>query len=220
MLLACALAAPATASAHEAVGVPASAKRAHLHQAAAATAPDPATDPQIQSWLQVAQSYWHAEPNCPNGLSITRAQWLPDPGVWAAAVQGGCAMAFDPDFYPAPPQYDPAWWRAAMCSVVAHEWGHLLGYGHVNDPSNLMNPVTPINIVTGCPTWGLPTAAADPSQSDNAATAPTPATSTSKKKTTKKKKSSKKSACSARSAKKKSTKAAKRCASKRRAKRR
>jgi hypothetical protein len=224
MLLACALVAPATAGARDVVRVPASAQRAHLHQAVAAGAPNPSTDPQIATWLQIAQAHWGAGPNCPDGISISRAQWLPDPGVWAAAVQGGCAMAFDPDFYPAPPQYDPAWWRAAMCSVVAHEWGHLLGYGHVNDPSNLMNPVTPINIVGGCPTWGLPTAAADASQSDNAATAPTPATTPAAKAPKKSsKKSSKKSrsACSTRSLKKRSkrSKVAKRCAAKRRAKR-
>ena len=123
---------------------------------------DPATDPQIAQWMAVAQGYWHAAPNCPDGLSIQRAQWLPDPGVWAAAVQGGCAVAFDPDFYPAPAGYDAGWYQAAMCSVVAHEWGHLLGYGHVADPNNLMNPVTPINIVDGCPTWGLASANSDP----------------------------------------------------------
>jgi Matrixin len=216
LLLACALVAPASAGAHGVMRVPSGAQRAHFHQAAAAGAPNPATDPQIASWLQIAQSHWGAGPNCPDGIDITRAQWLPDPGVWAAAVQGGCALAFDPDFYPAPPQYDPAWWQAAMCSVVAHEWGHLLGYGHVNDPNSLMNPVTPINIVAGCPTWGLPTAAPEPSQSDNAASAATPAP---KKKSAKK--SSKKS-CSARSLKKrtKRTKATKRCTTKRRAKRR
>ena len=112
--------------------------------------------------MAVAQGYWRAAPNCPDGISIQRAQWLPDPNIWAAAVQGGCAVAFDPDFYPAPADYDQGWYQAAMCSVVAHEWGHLLGYGHVADPNNLMNPVTPINIVDGCPTWGLPAATPEP----------------------------------------------------------
>jgi hypothetical protein len=100
-----------------------------------------------------------------------RAQWLPDQGIWAAAQQGGCTIAFDPDFYPAPAGYDVRWWQAAMCSVVAHEYGHLLGYGHVNDPNNLMNPVTPINIVAGCPTWGLPGASSTPSTSTRKPTA-------------------------------------------------
>src|SRR3954462_10033975 len=47
-----------------------------------------AADPQIAQWLQVAQAHWGAAPNCPSGLSIQRAQWLADPNVWAAAVQG------------------------------------------------------------------------------------------------------------------------------------
>src|SRR3954453_21766288 len=162
MLLACALVAPATARAHSVVRVPAGAHRAHLAQAQAAPNADPAADPQIAQWLQGAQAHWGAAPNCPSGLSIQRAQWLADPNVWAAAVQGGCALAFDPDFYPAPAEYDSGWYAAAMCSVVAHEWGHLLGYGHVSDPNNLMNPVTPINIVGGCPTWGLPSATLAP----------------------------------------------------------
>jgi hypothetical protein len=183
MLLACALVAPATARA-ESVRVPADAHRAHLAQAAAAGAPDPATDPQIAQWMATAQAFWGAAPNCPGGISIQRAQWLPDPSVWAAAVQGGCAVAFDPDFYPAPADYDQGWYQAAMCSVVAHEWGHLLGYGHVADPNNLMNPVTPINVVGGCPTWGLSTAP-DPSE-----TTPVQTTGTSSKKAPAKQKAS------------------------------
>jgi hypothetical protein len=178
LLLACALVAPATARAHSVMHVPADARHhAHLAQAAGA---DPATDPQIAQFLATAQAYWNAAPNCPDGISIQRAEWLPDPNVWAAAVQGGCAMAFDPDFYPAPADYDQGWYQAAMCSVVAHEWGHLLGYGHVTDPNNLMNPVTPINIVGGCPTWGIPSAAPDPSQAT-----PVRRTTTSSKKTKK-----------------------------------
>jgi hypothetical protein len=142
-LLACALFAPAIARADSAVHVPAHVPGARLAHAAAGA--DPATDSQIAHWLAVAQAHWGAAPNCPNGISIQRAQWLPDPNVWAAAVQGGCTVAFDPDFYPAPAGYDQGWYRAAMCSVVAHEWGHLLGYGHVADPNSLMNPITPIN---------------------------------------------------------------------------
>jgi hypothetical protein len=179
MLLACALVAPATAHADSAVRAPAAAHRARLAQAAAAPAADPTTDPQIAQWIADAQAYWGTAPNCPGGISIQRAQWLPDPNVWAAAVQGGCAMAFDPDFYPAPADYDQGWYQAAMCSVVAHEWGHLLGYGHVADPNNLMNPITPINIVGGCPTWGIPSAT--PAPTTPVASAKAPATKPTRK---------------------------------------
>jgi hypothetical protein len=212
LLLACALVAPATARA-ESVRVPADAHRAHLAQAAAAPGADPATDPQIAQWLAIAQAHWGAAPNCPNGISIQRAQWLPDPGVWAAAVQGGCAVAFDPDFYPAPADYDQNWYRAAMCSVVAHEWGHLLGYGHVSDPNNLMNPITPINIVGGCPTWGMPSATPAPSE-----TTPVQSSNAPAKKTTRKAAKKKTSTCAgkaktkAKSRSAKRAKATKRCA--------
>lgn len=190
MLLACALVAPATARAHSVVRVPAGAHRAHLAQAQAAPDADPAADPQIAQWLQVAQAHWGAAPNCPSGLSIQRAQWLADPNVWAAAVQGGCAMAFDPDFYPAPAEYDSGWYAAAMCSVVAHEWGHLLGYGHVADPNKLMNPVTPLNLVAGCPTWGVSAAAPAPS-------APAPAPSRATRPAAQKKRTAAKRTCAA-----------------------
>ncbi len=171
LLLAFAFVAPPAARAESGPHVPAGAMRVHLAQAPATTA-DPATDPQIAQWLGLARAYWNASPNCPQGISLVRAESLPDPGVWAAAVPGGCEIAFDPDFYPAPAGYDRAWWQAAMCSVVAHEYGHLLGYGHVADPSNLMNPVTPINIVPGCPTWGLPSATPAPAQAATPAPEP------------------------------------------------
>lgn len=181
-MLACVFVAPAAARADSAVRVPAASHRAHLAQAAA-TAADPAIDPQIAQWMTIAQGYWGATPSCPDGISIQRAQWLPDPNVWAAAVQGGCAVAFDPDFYPAPADYDRRWYQAAMCSVVAHEWGHLLGYGHVADPSNLMNPVTPVNIVGGCPTWGIPAASPAPAQTTPVQTTKTTARRPATKKT-------------------------------------
>jgi hypothetical protein len=207
LLLACALVAPATARADSAVSVPPDAHRAHLAQAAAAPGADPATDPQIAQWMATAQAYWGAAPNCPDGISIQRAEWLPDPNVWAAAVQGGCSVAFDPDFYPAPADYDKGWYQAAMCSVVAHEWGHLLGYGHVSDPNNLMNPVTPINIVGGCPTWGIPAATPEPSETAPVQSAKAPARKAAKKKT---------STCAGKARSAKRAKAPKRCAAARR----
>jgi hypothetical protein len=213
-LLACALAAPANAATPDRPVPPSTALRAHYAQAGPVEISDPAADPLIARWLEIGRAFWNASPNCPGGVSVTRAQWLPDAGVWAAAVRGGCAMALDPDFYPAPPGYDHGWWQAAMCTVVAHEWGHLLGNAHVSDPNNLMNPVAPINIVAGCPTWGLSTATLLPSQGNNASSA-------AKQKSKKASKRSR-SSCSARSLKKRSkrTRAAKRCAAKRRAKRR
>jgi Matrixin len=211
LLLACALLAPATARADSVMRVPADAHRAHLAQAAAAPRADPATDPQIAQWMAIAQAHWGTAPNCPDGISIQRAEWLPDPGVWAAAVQGGCAVAFDPDFYPAPADYDQAWYQAAMCSVVAHEWGHLLGHGHVADPNSLMNPVTPINIVGGCPTWGLSSAASEPSE-----TTPVHSSTAPAKKTTRKSAKKKTSTCAgkakAKSRSSKRAKTSKRCA--------
>jgi Matrixin len=205
-LLACALFAPPIARADSTVRVPAHVRSARLAQAAAV--PDPATDPQIGQWLAVAQAHWGAAPNCPGGLSIQRAQWLPDPNVWAAAVQGGCSLAFDPDFYPAPAGYDQGWYQAAMCSVVAHEWGHLLGYGHVADPNSLMNPITPINIVGGCPTWGISTAAPASSPTTLVQSAKSPPKTTTRK-AAKKKKTSCAGRAKARSTKR--SKAPKRC---------
>jgi hypothetical protein len=158
-MLVCALVAPSAAFGREAVAVPPPLRTQLAHVASTG---DPATDPLISHFLDLARAHWGTGPNCPAGIGLVRAQWLPDPGVWAAAQQGGCTIAFDPDFYPAPAGYDVNWWQAAMCSVVAHEYGHLLGYAHASDPNDLMNAVTPIDIVAGCPTWGLPAASPTP----------------------------------------------------------
>ena len=68
-----------------------------------------------------------------------------------------------------------------MCSVVAHEWGHLLGYGHVADPNNLMNPITPINVVAAARPGASPAASPEPSETTPVQTASAPGKTTTRK---------------------------------------
>src|SRR4051794_35846294 len=94
VVLVCALVAPAIAQASETVRVPVTALREpatalRAHFALASPPADPATDALMTHFLEVARAHWGAGPNCPAGISLVRAQWLPDPGVWAAAPQGG-----------------------------------------------------------------------------------------------------------------------------------
>jgi hypothetical protein len=124
--------------------------------------PDPGADPQVAGWLADARAFWGRSPACAKGVTTVRAQWSADPGAWAATVPGACAIALDPDFYPRPATLDPGLWDAAMCTVVTHEWGHLLGFGHAADPRSIMAPVAPLNAVPGCAAWpaGAPIAPA------------------------------------------------------------
>jgi Matrixin len=117
---------------------------------AAEAAPDPGRDPLVQRWLGVARAYWGASPPCLGGVDAVAGNWGPGGDAWAYASAGSCWIALRPTAYPAPPRMDLTWWRAAMCTTTAHEWGHLLGYGHSPDPSSLMYPYVPVGAVPGC----------------------------------------------------------------------
>jgi hypothetical protein len=116
-----------------------------------AVAAEPVASPDITTYLAVAQQYWHAPPPCP--IVIVRDELRPDSAVWAATLTDRCLIALDPDFYPRPLGLDVWYWQAEMCSVITHEYGHLLGYSHTTDPMSVMNPLTPLNVVPGCPRW-------------------------------------------------------------------
>lgn len=108
-------------------------------------------DPQIAGLLRTARTFWHVPPPCP--IVVVREELLSEPLVWAAALTDRCLIALDPDFYPRPLDLDVWYWQAEMCSVITHEYGHLLGYSHTTDPRSVMNPLTPLNVVPGCPRW-------------------------------------------------------------------
>ena len=131
-------------------------------RAAAPAAPDPERDPEVRAWLVAAAGFWRARPGCQGGVGVVRSEWSASPGAWAAATRGGCWIALDPDFYPRPPAQEPTRWAAAMCAVIAHEWGHLLGRPHSADPQSIMAPAVPLNLVPGCPSWPADPAVARP----------------------------------------------------------
>lgn len=119
----------ALAAALAALTVPTSAQAAHR----------PA--PPIGLALPIAADYWGVEGTCPaDSVGIV---WLADLGVnpdtgdsaGGRAVLGGCASG------------QPTIWLnssvdvgfAMRCTIVVHEYGHLIGLGHSDDAS-VMNP--------------------------------------------------------------------------------
>ncbi|HEX2232986.1 MAG TPA: hypothetical protein VHG69_06435 [Thermoleophilaceae bacterium] len=109
---------------------------------------EPFMDADLESYFEIAQAHWDAPaPSCagPGGERIPLHVVLydnPDPDIVATAEQPGCRMWLDRDFWPAPPS------RIA-CTIIAHEWGHLLGHGHSPDEDDLMY-AEPFSGAPGC----------------------------------------------------------------------
>lgn len=114
----------------------------------------PYQSPTLTRYLQIAEAHWGAPaPTCPGrgGEPVGVHAVLfddPHPDVSAVAEQPGCRIWLDRDFWPAADD-------ETDCTIIAHEWGHLLGNGHSDDERGLMYEA-PEHGAPGCGVFGQP----------------------------------------------------------------
>ena len=116
---------------------------AALILALALLAPATADDrwPRVERAKAVAINYWGQPAQCPHVWAM-RADTLTNPG--AAAEAGGCSIYFLRGWWALSPRAS----FARFCSVYLHEWGHLLGQSHSDDPESVMH--SPVPTIRAC----------------------------------------------------------------------
>lgn len=105
-----------------------------LASPAAAATVDIATtaDPNLAAYAAAAQQHW-GNPSC--ATVQVRSMTQPDPAVYARADD--CTIWIDASDWH---MLD----RSLRCNMMLHEWGHLMGHDHTDDPRSIMVPL-PIN---------------------------------------------------------------------------
>lgn len=106
-------------------------------------------DPQINQWLDNAQTYWQRSPHCEEKGIVVNTSAL-GPNAVGNATTPGCEIRLSTSWYPNPPEgISHVRWEWQMCVIIAHEYGHLLGEEHSEDVTSIMYKAPSINI-PGC----------------------------------------------------------------------
>jgi hypothetical protein len=94
-------------------------------------------DDRLATFMGIAQDHWGGPaPTCTaNGTTVIGVHAVlyddPEPDVAGRADQPGCRLSLDRSHW-------RSMGRVEACTIVVHEWGHLLGHEHVADPLDLM----------------------------------------------------------------------------------
>jgi hypothetical protein len=94
--------------------------------------------PEVVQALADARAYWGDRVACPGGVAVDVADLA---GASEAATALHCRISVGIGWLNAGPD------RTRFCALFAHEYGHLLGYGHEAHPEDtdgiMVTPVTP-----------------------------------------------------------------------------
>jgi len=109
--------------------------------------------------MSAAERHWHAVP-CGGQIAMGTAAALPGGARGFASWDPGptnCRVTLQARYLRIASADPRATWPM-FCYLITHEFGHLLGYGHSADPSDVMDPVFDLVNWSNTPSecWPMP----------------------------------------------------------------